>query len=116
MLHALLVGTAAVLGANAASAATLAADADNVCKGLIGGTDAVKVDSAALQAPSQIAVAERGPTPSGRVTPANPAFCKVLGHIEPTDTKAPRSNSRSIFPSSGTAARCNMAAAVSTAC
>jgi len=42
-----------------------------------------------LQAPSQLAVAERGPTPSGRITPANPGFCKVLGHIEPVDPKAP---------------------------
>lgn len=31
----------------------------------------------------------RGPTPSGRITPANPGFCKVLGHIDPTDPKAP---------------------------
>ena len=64
-------------------------DADTVCKGLAGGADAVKIDSATLLAPSQLAVAERGPTPSGRITPANPGFCKVLGHIEPTDPKAP---------------------------
>jgi hypothetical protein len=67
----------------------MAESADAVCKGLVGGTDAVKIDSATLQAPSQLAVAERGPTPSGRVTPANPGFCKVLGHIDPIDTKAP---------------------------
>ena len=89
-LCAWLVGTAVtMLGATSASAATLADDADTVCKGLVGGADAVKIDSAALQAPSQLAVAERGPTPSGRVTPANPAFCKVLGHIESVDPKAP---------------------------
>src|SRR5947208_6141793 len=88
-LCALLVGAAGALGANAASAATLAEDADTVCKGLVGGTDAVKIDSATLLAPSPLAVAERGPTPSGRVTPANPGFCKVVGHIDPVDPKAP---------------------------
>jgi feruloyl esterase len=88
-LCAWLVGTAAALGASSAFAATLAEDADTVCKGLNGGAGAVKIDSATLLSPTQLAVAERGPTPSGRVTPANPAFCKVLGHIEPTDPKAP---------------------------
>ncbi len=73
-----------------ASALTLIEDADTVCKGLAGGSDAVKIDAATLQSPSPLSVAERGPTPSGRVTPANPAFCKVHGHIEPTDPKAPR--------------------------
>lgn len=84
-----LVGTAAALGATGAFAATLAEDADAVCKGLVGGTDAVKIDAATFQAASQLAIAERGPTPLGRITPANPAFCKVLGHIEPVDPKAP---------------------------
>jgi hypothetical protein len=88
-LCALLVGIAAALGASTASAATLAEDADTVCKSLVGGADAVKIDSATLQAPSQLAVAERGPTPSGRITPANPSFCKVLGHIDSADPKAP---------------------------
>ncbi|MCP1944599.1 hypothetical protein J2R86_000001, partial [Bradyrhizobium japonicum] len=77
------------MSASGASAVTLAEDADTVCKGLIGGADAVKIDSATLQAPSPLAVAERGPTPSGRITPANPGFCKVLGHIDPVDPKAP---------------------------
>ena len=27
--------------------------------------------------------------PAARISPANPAFCKVLGHIEPTDPKEP---------------------------
>ena len=34
-------------------------------------------------APTPLAVAERGPTPAARVTPANPEFCKVLGQIAP---------------------------------
>lgn len=84
-----LAGTVAAMGASSAFAATLAEDADTVCKGLVGGADAVKIDSATLQTSSPLAVAERGPTPSGRVTPANPTFCKVLGHIDPADPKAP---------------------------
>src|SRR5207237_8498615 len=60
------------------------------CGGLAGPAEnAVRIGSAAMQAPSAIAVAERGPTPAARVTPANPEFCKVLGRIEPTDPKAP---------------------------
>jgi feruloyl esterase len=82
----LLLGLTAAGGA---SAATLAEDADTVCKGLVGGADTLKIDSAALVAASQLVVAERGPTPAGRIAPANPGFCKVLGHIVPTDPKAP---------------------------
>jgi feruloyl esterase len=36
-----------------------------------------------------MSVAENGPTPSARINPATPSFCRVLGHIEPTDPKAP---------------------------
>ena len=39
--------------------------------------------------PTPRAIAERGPTPAARVTPANPEFCKVLGQIAPSDPKAP---------------------------
>jgi feruloyl esterase len=49
----------------------------------------VHIDSAAMQSPSSLLVSERAPTPSSRIAPAAPAFCKVLGHIEPTDPKAP---------------------------
>jgi tannase/feruloyl esterase len=87
---ALLATTLAGLSTiNAASAATLAEDAASVCGSLAGSSGAVTIDAATLQAPSPLSVAERGPAPSGRVTPANPAFCKVLGSIAPTDAKAP---------------------------
>ena len=46
-------------------------------------------NSAAIVAPTPLAVAERGPTPAARVTPANPEFCKVLGQIAPSDPNAP---------------------------
>ena len=39
--------------------------------------------------PTPRAIAEKGPTPAARVTPANPEFCKVLGQIAPSDPKAP---------------------------
>ena len=50
---------------------------------------AASIDSATLMPASALAVAERGPTPSGRITPALPAFCRVLGRIAPIDPKAP---------------------------
>jgi Tannase and feruloyl esterase len=73
-----------------APAATFVGDPKAACDGLAGGAgDAVQIDSAALQSASHLAVAERAPTPAARISPANPAFCKVLGHIDPTDPKAP---------------------------
>ncbi len=73
-----------------ARAATFVGDPKAVCNGLAGGAGgAVQINSAALQSASPLAVAERAPTPSTRISPANPAFCKMLGHIDPTDPKAP---------------------------
>jgi feruloyl esterase len=48
-----------------------------------------QIDSATLVAASPLAVADRGPTPAARVTPALPAFCKLLGRIKPVDPRAP---------------------------
>ncbi|WP_246175978.1 tannase/feruloyl esterase family alpha/beta hydrolase [Bradyrhizobium paxllaeri] len=60
------------------------------CGDLIKPTDnVVRIDSASIVAPTPLAVAERGPTPAARVTPANPEFCKVLGQIAPADPNAP---------------------------
>jgi hypothetical protein len=88
-LASVLAGLATV---STAPAATMIEDADSLCRGLAEASDAVRIDSATLQAPSQLIVFERGPTPAARIAPANPAFCKVLGHIEPTDPKAPPIN------------------------
>jgi feruloyl esterase len=72
------------------SAASLAGDPASTCSGLAGAAgDAVYIDSAVMQSPSSLLVSERAPTPSSRIAPADPAFCKVLGHIEPTDPTAP---------------------------
>lgn len=48
-----------------------------------------RIDSASWQSAAPIAVAERGPTPAALITPATPAYCKVLGQIAPVDLKAP---------------------------
>src|ERR1043166_9620728 len=89
-LRAWLATMLAVLATiNAASAATLAEDAALACGELARSLDAVRIDSATLQPPSQLTVAERAPTPAARIAPANPAFCKVLAHIEPADPRAP---------------------------
>jgi hypothetical protein len=47
------------------------------------------IDSAALIEAKLLTIAENGPTPAGRISPATPALCRVLGHIAPTDPKAP---------------------------
>jgi hypothetical protein len=79
-----------LFGAAEAMAAKMTSDPAATCSGLVGPADnAVRIDTASLLAPSQLAVSERGPTPAARITPANPEFCKVLGHIEPSDPKAP---------------------------
>ena len=87
-LASMLAGLATI---SAAPAATMVEDAASACGDLAGSSDAVRIDSATLQAPSQLAVSERAPTPAARIVPANPAHCKVLGHIEPT---YPRSSLR----------------------
>jgi hypothetical protein len=50
---------------------------------------AVRIESAALQAASGLSVAERGPTPAARFSPALPPYCRVLGAISPLDPQAP---------------------------
>jgi pimeloyl-ACP methyl ester carboxylesterase len=81
---------AAAWSVSPAAAASLVGNASSTCQGLAGpAADAVHVDSAQMQPASSLAVSERAATPSGRIAPSNPAFCKVLGHIEPADTKAP---------------------------
>src|ERR1700761_3142144 len=86
VLAILLAGLATT---DTASAATMSEDAASACAGVAGSSDPMRIESAALQTPSELAVSERAPSPSARVTPANPAFCKVLGSIAPADPKAP---------------------------
>jgi len=76
--------------ASPAFADGLVGDAAATCSGLAGAAqNGVKIDSAALQAPSTLSIAEKAGSPAGRIAPANPAFCKVLGHIDPRDPTAP---------------------------
>jgi tannase/feruloyl esterase len=73
-----------------AAASTMTGDPAATCSGLAGPADgAVTIDNATLQAPTPLAVTEKSPTPAGRIVPANPAFCKVLAHIAPSDPAAP---------------------------
>ncbi len=65
----LLAGLACI---TAASAATLSEDSASACGGLAGSFDAVRIDSATLQPASPLAVAERAPTPAGRVVAGQP--------------------------------------------
>jgi len=46
------------------------------------------VTSATFHAASELAVAERAPTPAGTITPAMPAHCRLVGRIAPVDPKA----------------------------
>ncbi len=71
----------------AAACAALTAPVPASAIGLPSG--AASIDSASWQAAIALAVAERGPTPAARVTPATPAFCRVLGRIAPLDPAAP---------------------------
>lgn len=103
------------LGADpaAACAALAAAPVAPAAIGLPSG--AATIDSATLVPATALAVAERGPSPAARITPATPAHCAVLGRIAPLDAAAPRSCSGSTCRSHGTGAACSTAAAVSTA-
>ena len=46
------------------------------------------VTSATFHAASELAVAERAPTPAAAITPALPAHCRLAGRIAPVDAKA----------------------------
>jgi Tannase and feruloyl esterase len=80
-----------VLPTNAKAADhTLGTDAATACAALSGAsTGPTKIDAAALTEPKPLAVAEGGPTPAARISPATPQFCRVLGYIDPIDPKAP---------------------------
>lgn len=92
-------GAFALLAGCSTTGALVGADAKAGCTTLGGRTiDASRIglpsgpatiDSAALVAPSPLAMAERGPTPAATILPAAPEYCKVLGRIAPLDPKAP---------------------------
>lgn len=86
----MLCGQTSLSTVAAAAERDLGADAVAACAALSGaGAGATRIDAAALSEPKPLSVAEGGPTPAARITPATPAFCRVLGHIDPTDPKAP---------------------------
>lgn len=74
----------------AAADHSLGTDPAARCGALSGtGEGAMSVDSATLVEATPLAVAEKGPTPASRISPATPTFCRVLGHIGPHDPTAP---------------------------
>jgi feruloyl esterase len=95
----LLLPVMAAFTSSAAWAATPALPLKAACESLSGlslpaqvmalPSGPVRIESAAMQAASAASVAERGPTPAARFSPALPAFCRVLGAIAPIDPKAP---------------------------
>ena len=79
-----------VLHVSVAAGASLGADSSATCSELADASSgALKMDLNALQKPSTLVIADIAATPAGRVSPASPAYCKVLAHIEPNDPNAP---------------------------
>jgi hypothetical protein len=73
-----------------AAGASLGADSLATCSELAkASSGALRIDSSALQKPSTLVIADSAATPAGRVSPASPAYCKVLAQIEPNDANAP---------------------------
>ena len=87
LFAALLASPAPAKILDAAACAALAAPVPASAIGLPSGE--ADIDEATFVSPSPVAIADRAPTPAARVIPANPAFCKVLGHIQPLDPAAP---------------------------
>jgi Tannase and feruloyl esterase len=88
--HLALLLAVTCFGAAEAMAATMVGEPAATCSDLVRPADnAVRIDSATMVGPTPLAVAEKGPTPATRITPANPEFCRVLGQIAPSDPKAP---------------------------
>ncbi len=97
-LSALLLAGCATVEAPPPAPISLGADPAAACAGLnapvpasaIGlPSGAARIDSATWVDATPLSVAERGPTPAARVNPATPAFCRVLGRIDPLDPAAP---------------------------
>ena len=105
-------------GAAEATAAKMAGDPAATCGDLIRPADnAVRINSATMLGRTPLAVAERGPTPAARVTPANPGILQGARPYRPD-----RSQGAADQVPGQPAGRmerplaCNMAAAASTAC
>lgn len=97
---ALLAGCASTPSTTAPGpmAVSLGADPAAACAGLTAAvpasaiglpSGAARIDTATWVAATALVVAERGPTPAARISPATPAFCRLLGRIAPLDPQAP---------------------------
>jgi hypothetical protein len=78
------------LGADPAAACAAVASAGIIPAKAIGlPSGDASIDKATLTSAVPLSVAERGPTPAARITPATPAYCQILGRIAPVDPQAP---------------------------
>lgn len=85
-----LVSACMVSTVAAAAEHKLGPDPAAKCSAIAGtGEGPMRVDTATLVDAVPLSVAERGPTPAARITPATPQFCRVLGRIGAADPKAP---------------------------
>jgi len=85
-----MLAALAIASSAPAAAETFVGDPATTCVGLAKLAQApMQIDSAALQEPAQLAVAEKAGSPAARIAPATPSHCKVLGHIDPKDPAAP---------------------------
>jgi feruloyl esterase len=87
----LCVAAASLVPTSAVAAhKSLGPDPAGKCNDIAGiGEGPMRVDTATLVDAVPLSVAERGPTPASRVTPATPSFCRVLGRIGAADPSAP---------------------------
>ncbi len=77
----------------------LGADAAAACSALAGmavpaaaigiPSGAARIENATLSPGAPLAVADKGPTPAARITPATPDHCRLTGAIDPIDPIAP---------------------------
>ena len=88
-----VVATLCVTAASSVAAAenrSLGAEPATKCAALSGeASGAMHVDTAVMVDAKPLTVADGGPTPASRIGPATPQFCRLLGHIDPADPKAP---------------------------
>lgn len=85
-----ILGLAWCSSAGAVETIKLPGDPAETCSKLEGVVDGkIKYESAVLQQPAALSVSEKAPFPLLRISAATPAFCKVVGRIDPVDPAAP---------------------------
>ncbi len=78
-----------MLGANPAAACTELTGASVSASAIGIASGAARIEQAVFVPAQPLQVAEKAPTPAGRISPAIPDSCKLLGAIDPIDPTAP---------------------------